>query len=146
MPVIKCKGGFDWEGVPVLAYKEDGTHFKSITRRILFKGADELPSEVRYFEIAPGGHSTLERHEHLHVVIIQRGRGEILLGNQIHEVNPFDVIEIPSNTWHQFRATRNEPFGFLCIVNINRDRPHRPDASEAENLKKDPAISTFIRL
>jgi hypothetical protein len=53
MPVIKCKGGFDWEGVPVLAYKEDGTHFKSITRRILYKGADELPSEVRYFEIAP---------------------------------------------------------------------------------------------
>jgi ribulose-bisphosphate carboxylase large chain len=30
---------------------------------------------VRYFEIAPGGYSTLEKHEHEHVVIPIRGRG-----------------------------------------------------------------------
>ena len=34
---------------------------------------DALACELRYFEIAPGGHSTLERHDHLHSVMIIRG-------------------------------------------------------------------------
>ena len=146
MPVFKRKDNFDWEDVPILAYKEEGTHFKSITRRTLYKGADALQAELRYFEIGPGGHSTLERHEHLHVVMIQRGQGAVLVGTQIHDIDPFDIIEIPSNTWHQFRATKDEPLGFLCLVNINRDRPHRPDANEIEALKSDLNISNFIRL
>ena len=67
--------GFDWEGVERLPYKEDGRAlFKSITRQTLFSDP-HLDGELRYFEVAPGGFSTLERHVHMHAVLILRGRG-----------------------------------------------------------------------
>jgi quercetin dioxygenase-like cupin family protein len=145
MPIHRFKAGFDWEDVPVHPYKEEGTHFRSITRRTLFHGTGQLPCEVRYFEIAAGGHSTLERHEHEHLVIIQRGSGSVLIGNEVGDFSPFDVIEIPPRTWHQFRAAKGEAFGFLCIVNTRRDRPRRPSAEELEQLKATPGSSNFIR-
>ena len=66
--------GFRWQGVDRLAYKEEGSApFKDITRQVLF--ADPaLGCELRYFEMAAGGYSTLERHEHVHAVMIFRGR------------------------------------------------------------------------
>ncbi len=136
---------FNWESVPVLAYKEDGNHFRSITRQVLFDGDPKLPCQWRYFEIGAGGNSTLERHEHIHVVMIIRGKGQALLGEEIVALNTFDVVKIPSFTWHQFRATQGEPFGFLCLVNTERDRPELPDAPTLEELRRDPQIAEFIR-
>jgi quercetin dioxygenase-like cupin family protein len=138
--------GYDWLNIPVLAYKEEGTHFKTITRRVLFQGSDSLQTELRYFEIAAGGYSTLERHQHVHVVVIQRGRGAALVGEEIIELGTLDVVEIPPNSWHQFRATGNEPFGFLCMVNVERDRPHRPDPQELADLRGNSKIADFIKI
>ena len=56
--------GFRWEDVALLAYKEGGP-YKGVTRQVLFEGEESLPVQWRYFEVEPGGHSTLERHEHL---------------------------------------------------------------------------------
>ena len=57
-----------WEDVPVQGYKNDGTTtFKDITKQILFS-EPELDFQWRYFEVAPGGYSSLERHEHAHAV------------------------------------------------------------------------------
>jgi quercetin dioxygenase-like cupin family protein len=80
---------------------------------------------VRYFEIAPGGHSTLEQHEHEHVVIPIRGRGEAQFGCYIYQVSFGDIVYVAPNDPHQFRNpdTNREPFGFLCIVNAQRDAP-----------------------
>jgi hypothetical protein len=61
---------YRWEGVDELPYKEDDRAlFKSITRQVLFSDP-EMHGELRYFEVAPGGFSTLERHEHMHAVLI----------------------------------------------------------------------------
>jgi len=49
-------------------------------------------------------------------------------------------------TWHQFRATTNEPLGFLCLVNVERDKPQRPDEANAAVLKALPKVGEFIRL
>ena len=69
--------------VPIHAYKqEDGVPFKDITRRVLF-ASPALACELRYFEMAPGGYSTLERHEHVHAVLILRGRGQCLVGAEV---------------------------------------------------------------
>ena len=66
---------YRWEGVAELPYKEDDRAlFKSITRQVLFADP-QLHGELRYFEVAPGGFSTLERHQHMHAVMILRGRG-----------------------------------------------------------------------
>jgi len=143
---IRHLDGFRWDGVPVLNYKEDGTHFKTISRQILFEGGPKLGSELRYFEIEPGGHSTLERHDHLHSVMIIRGSGHCLVGDEIHALAVNDLIYVPSMTWHQFRATGEEPLGFLCLVNRDRDRPERPDEKSAAELKALPQVGEFIRL
>ena len=75
-----------------------------------------MAGELRYFEVAPGGFSTLERHEHMHGVLILRGRGQCLVGDEVKSLETNDLVTVPPMTWHQFRATKNEPLGFLCMV------------------------------
>ncbi|HVT11294.1 MAG TPA: cupin domain-containing protein [Fimbriimonadaceae bacterium] len=134
-----------WEGVEVRPYKEDGNVFKSVTRQTLFEGAHDLPVELRYFEVGEGGHSTLERHEHSHLVMVVRGSGQVLVGDAISEIGMRDLVHIPPMTWHQFRATKGEPLGFLCVVNAERDRPQRPGEAEMAELSQDPNVAEFIR-
>jgi mannose-6-phosphate isomerase-like protein (cupin superfamily) len=142
---IQHLGNYEWENVPILSYKEEGTHFKSITRQILSKGLADIPCQLRYFEIAPQGHSTLEHHRHAHLVIILRGAGEMLLGEKICLVQEKDIITIPAHTWHQFRATESMPLGFLCLVNNDRDKAILPAENDLESLRRDPDIAAFIR-
>ncbi len=138
------QGGFRWDGVELLAYKEEGAApFKAITRQVLFQRAD-LGCELRYFEMEPGGHSTLERHEHAHAVMIFRGAGSCLVGGEVRVVAAPDLVFIPPMTWHQFRATKGEPFGFLCMVNAARDKPQLPTEDELAMLMTDPAIAAFL--
>ncbi len=144
--IVRHVGGHRWDGVPVLNYKEDGTHFKAISRQILFEGGLKLGAELRYFEIESGGHSTLERHDHVHSVMVIRGQGHCLVGDAIYEITGNDLIYIPSMTWHQFRATTNEPLGFLCLVNKERDRPELPNETTKAELKALPKVAEFIRL
>lgn len=146
MTLHKHRGNFTWEKTEILKYKETGTGFKDITRQLLFPGAPELPSELRYFEIAPGGHSTLERHQHLHVVMVIRGRGEVLIGAEVSILECFDVILIPALTWHQFQANAGETLGFLCLVASERDRPERPGTEQLEHLRSDPTVAKFIKV
>jgi quercetin dioxygenase-like cupin family protein len=135
---------FRWDDVPVLAYKEEGSApFKSITRQVLFKD-DALRCELRYFEVAPGGYSTLERHEHTHGVMILRGEADVLVGGEVRPVKQFDLVRIPPMTWHQFRTRGKEPMGFLCMVNVERDKPQLPTPDELEQLKVDPAVAAFL--
>ncbi|MEN8185425.1 MAG: cupin domain-containing protein, partial [Myxococcota bacterium] len=107
------RGQFSWDGVPALDYKPRGGAFVGVTRRVLAPTDSGRPFEVRYFEVAPGGHSSLERHEHGHAVMVLRGEGGALVGKQLLELRPFDLVCVPSGAWHQFRATGDEPLGFL---------------------------------
>ncbi|PTX99633.1 cupin domain-containing protein [Verrucomicrobia bacterium LW23] len=142
---IRAQDGYRWDELPVLVYKEDGgTHFKSITRQLLCPGQG-LGCELRYFEIEPGGHSTLEVHQHIHSVIILRGRGQCLVGETVYDLALHDVIYIPTATWHQFRANQGEHLGFLCMVNHDRDRPTRPTEAVEARLRQNPAVDGFIR-
>jgi mannose-6-phosphate isomerase-like protein (cupin superfamily) len=136
---------YRWEGVEELPYKEDDRAlFKSITRQVLFSDP-ELTGELRYFEVAPDGFSTLERHEHMHAVLILRGRGHCLVGSEVRPIATRDLITVPAMTWHQFRATAGEPLGFLCMVNATRDKPQLPSAEELANLQADAKIAAFLR-
>jgi mannose-6-phosphate isomerase-like protein (cupin superfamily) len=140
----RAQSDYRWEGVAELPYKEDDRAlFRSITRQVLF--ADPaLAGELRYFEMAAGGFSTLERHEHMHAVLILRGRGHCLIGREVKAVETRDLVTVPALTWHQFRATKGEPLGFLCMVNAERDKPQLPSTQELASLKADPAIAAFL--
>lgn len=128
-----------------MAYKQEGdAPFRDVTRQVLFDHP-ELACQLRYFEVAPGGHTTLERHEHVHAVMVVRGRGKALVGESIHELALNDLVQVPASTWHQFRAPDDEPLGFLCLVNAERDRPQLPDADQLAALQADPERASFIR-
>ena len=138
---------YDWKSIETLTYKdEDGNpSFKGVSRKKLFCEDSPAGIEVRYFEVEPGGHTTLEKHEHTHVVIPIRGKGSALVNDEVFEINCNDVIYVPSWNWHQFRAADNDYLGFLCMVSVERDRPTLPNATEVEELKKNPAVAAFIR-
>lgn len=135
---------FRWEAVAHQPYKQDGTApFKDISRQVLFH-EDDLACELRYFEMDAGGYSTLERHEHAHAVMILRGSGECMVGREVRTVKQFDLVNIPSMLWHQFRATAGEPLGFLCMVNVARDRPQLPTPAEVSQMRTDPVVAKFL--
>jgi mannose-6-phosphate isomerase-like protein (cupin superfamily) len=135
---------FRWVGVEEHAYKETDGTFKDVTRRILC--CDESQgTETRYFEVGVGGHTTLEKHEHTHVVVPIRGRGRALIGDHVVDLAPHDVVFVPPWAWHQFQATADEPLGFLCTVKLERDRPTLPTLAELDELRADPTLANFIR-
>ena len=135
---------YRWDEVPLLAYKEEGAApFRSITRQTLFRNP-ELRCEMRYFEVAPGGYSTLERHEHTHGVMILRGAADVLVGDDVRHVKTHDLVHIPPMTWHQFRTKGDEPMGFLCMVNAERDKPQLPSEEDLKQLQSDPKIAAFL--
>jgi mannose-6-phosphate isomerase-like protein (cupin superfamily) len=142
---VRQTGPFRWEDVEVRPYKTEGTHFSGVTRQVLFEGGEGLGCQLRYFEIAPGGWSSLERHRHAHAVIIVRGGARVLVGNRIVDAATHDLVRVPPWTWHQFQVAGGTPLGFLCMVDCERDPPERPDGTALAELRRDPAVAEFIR-
>jgi mannose-6-phosphate isomerase-like protein (cupin superfamily) len=137
-------GGFRWEGIAVQAYKAGGEPYRDVTRQLLFAEAGGR-SELRYFEVGPGGWTTLERHAHAHQVMVLRGRGRALVGERILDLDAFDLLRVPPRTWHQLRAAEGEPLGFLCLVDRERDRPERPSPDDLARLRATPGLAAFLR-
>jgi len=130
-------GDYRWADVERLRYKEDGSApFRDITRQVLFSQSDQA-CELRYFEVAPGGYSTLERHEHTHAVLILRGHGTVLLGDSLQPIGERDLVTVDPLTWHQFHAAPECALGFLCLVSKERDRPQLPGDDERARLVGD---------
>jgi quercetin dioxygenase-like cupin family protein len=122
-------GDWRWDAVERLRYKDEGSApFKDITRQVLFAQPDQ-GCELRYFEIAPGGYSTLERHQHTHAVLILRGHGTVRIGAAAHPISERDLVSVEPLTWHQFHAAADSALGFLCLVSKERDRPQLPEDS-----------------
>src|SRR2546427_13086663 len=72
------------------------TLFRSTRQTLLGEGTGEEPFNfvTRYFEIQPGGYSTLERHQHPHAVVVIRGRGRVTLGDTSYDIAPFDCVYV----------------------------------------------------
>ena len=130
-------GGFRWDGVAHQPYKQDGeAPFKDISRQTLFHD-DALACELRYFEMDTNGWSSLERHEHAHAVMILRGRGQCMVGDEVRDVKQFDLITIPG--WHMAPVPRQRRRAIRFPVHGQHDpRPagaadrgrHGPDARQ----------------
>ena len=144
IPHRAARDDFRWDGVEMRPYKEDEhALYKAITRQVLFSDPD-MAGELRYFEVAPGGFSTLERHQHMHGVLILRGSGHCLVGDEVKSLATNDLVTISPMTWHQFRASKGEPLGFLCMVDAQRDKPQLPGAEDVARLRRNPAIAAFL--
>lgn len=122
--VLRWQPGFRWDGAPAEAYKAAADHWCGVARTSLAgERGEQTAFHVRYFEIAPGGFSSLEHHRHEHVAVVLRGRGEVRLGDEVHQLGFGDVVYVAPGEVHQFRNRSEEPFGFLCMVDARRDVP-----------------------
>ncbi|HXW71904.1 MAG TPA: cupin domain-containing protein [Methylocella sp.] len=140
----KAGKDFSWEATLRLPYKEEGAApFKAISRQTLFSDP-RMAGELRYFEIAPGGYSTLERHAHMHGVVVLRGGGQCLIGTAVNAIRPHDLVMIEPWTWHQFRAGPADCLGFLCLVNRERDKPQLPQPEDLALLRAIPEVARFL--
>ncbi len=140
---------YRWDDVDLREYKSDGTHFRDITRQTLLgeRGDEQALNFItRYFEVGPGGYSTLERHQHPHSVVIIRGDGEVVLADRVERIGPHDVVYVAPGTFHQFHAIGDEPLGFLCLVDRERDRPALPTDADLETLSESDAVRRRIRV
>ena len=114
-------GELRWQDISVRAYGPENSTADRATRQILI-GTDEnsLNFHLRYFAVQPGGHTSLDQHDHDHGVYILHGRARLQLGTDGHEVSAGDAIYIAGGEVHQFVAFDDEPFGFLCVVPAKR--------------------------
>jgi ribulose-bisphosphate carboxylase large chain len=120
--ILRWRPDFRWEGTAVTDYKAPADHWCSITRCVLVgESGENTGFHLRYFEIAPGGRSSLEHHKHAHAVVVLRGRGLVRLRDQEHAVGFGDTVYVAPEELHQFRNDGEEPFGFLCVVDAGRD-------------------------
>ncbi len=137
---------YSWKDVSKKEYKTDTQNFKDIHRFTLL--GDEYPDlnfQTRYFEIAPGGYSSLEMHRHPHSVVVIRGSGTLLLENEVYALNLNDILYIAPDAIHQFHADNNEPLGFICIVDRYRDKPRIPDEETIHQKIQSPEVLRRIK-
>ncbi|MGE5590170.1 MAG: cupin domain-containing protein [Bacillota bacterium] len=137
---------FSWDAVARQPYKVEGAGFAGVDRHVLFGPGDSTAFHVRYFELAPGGYSSLEKHRHAHAVICARGCGLAVVGTEVRPMNPMDAVYVSPMTPHQFINESEEPFGFFCIVDADRDRPQPVSREELAALRANPAVARAIRL
>jgi ribulose-bisphosphate carboxylase large chain len=119
--------GYRWGAKQVEDYKPQagaGVDFAGVTRQELVGASGERTSfDLRYFEIAPKGFSSREKHGHEHVIIGVRGKGICVKGSQELPIGVNDIVYIGPHETHQLKNEGTGPFGFYCIVDHTRDRP-----------------------
>jgi len=132
---------FKWAGVDVQGYRGGQVDlpdqgYRGVSRQTITSGESEKCGfEVRYFELEPGGYTRLERHEHVHSVTALRGSGYAIVGEAVHPINGHDHIYVPPMTLHQFVNDGDQAFGFICVVDADRDRPQMPSVEDLAALE-----------
>jgi ribulose-bisphosphate carboxylase large chain len=127
-PVLRrFRPRFRWDHTELEPYKisaHAGGEFAGASRQVLVgRRGERVAFHLRYFEVQPGGYTSLERHRHAHVVVGIRGRGVVRVGDNNYVLKPMDAIYIGPQQVHQLRAAGRSSFGFFCIVDARRDKP-----------------------
>lgn len=141
---------FRWDGIEEMTYKFSlgnarGLGWKGVTRHT-FGGPPLLAGgfELRYFELAPGGYSSIEKHQHVHLIMVLRGNGRALVGDKVFDVKPMDMVTVSPLTPHRWLNESDAPFGFLCPVDADRDSAQPLSDEEWEALQANPATSPYL--
>ena len=122
--IHRYAGDFTWEGVEEIDYA-GLRDFEGVRGVRLIGPAENAPNFIwRYFELEPEGRTSLDQHPHEHGVVVQRGRGQVLLTDEWHDIGPGDVVFVPGDEVHRFRNAGEEPFGFFCVIPARRHIPN----------------------
>ena len=138
---------YRWDDVSKIEYKSGGKDtFFNVDRQNIISSADGVDFDVRYFECGAGGFTTLEKHAHVHIVMIARGCGRVIIGENVFEAQPNDFFIIPSWTPHQLINAGDTPFGFFCSVNATRDKFVLLSEEEARSLKENKDVDEWVKI
>jgi len=74
---------------------------------------------LRQFAVEPGGHTPRHSHDFEHEVYVVSGSGTVLLEGVERPIKEGDVIYVPAEEEHQFKAGMEE-LRFLCMVPMSR--------------------------
>src|SRR5438270_14094692 len=114
------EAAFRWKGIEPRDYRERagqerGMGFRGVARHTLAEG-QELPArfELRYFELEPGGYSSLEKHRHAHFVVALRGSGRALVGEVLFAVEQFAAVSVACGSPQRRLYLGAQPFVFIC--------------------------------
>ncbi len=125
---LAFESDWQWTGRPGSPYKDAGDLAFRGVRRVELVGrfGERSGSDLRYFEVEPGGYTSHERHLHTHVVIGARGEGVLVLDGRRMPLRPHDIACVGPLESHQLRNETDHPFGFYCVVDHHRDPPMPP--------------------
>ncbi|MFG0291845.1 MAG: cupin domain-containing protein [Phycisphaerales bacterium JB065] len=94
---------------------------KGVSMSVMIGRADGAPHfALRSFTVEPGGHAPRHSHDYEHEAYIVSGTGEVLLDGEYRPLKQGDVVYVPADEEHQFRAGPNG-MRFLCLVPIERN-------------------------
>ena len=90
---------------------------KHVTGRVLIGKADGANNFcMRRFDVEPGGHAPRHTHDWEHEIYVVEGKGEVLIGDQWHDISKGTVIHVPPNVDHQIKNNSTGHLAFLCLV------------------------------
>ncbi len=126
---------------------QDRTERSATVRRIY---ETEAPTErtclqtiqcVQHMLIPSGGRHVEELHIHPdaeELVIVMRGEGTAIIGDQSLPIKPEDVLYIPPNTEHEIRNTSDDLLGVLFLAAPVGEGIKRLIANQKERTQDDP--------
>jgi quercetin dioxygenase-like cupin family protein len=90
--------------------------------QVLLGDADGVPHfAMRRFIMGEGGGMPRHTNTVEHEQYVLRGRARVTLGDEVHEVEPGNVLYIPAGMPHDYQVLE-APFEFLCLVPNLEDR------------------------
>ncbi|MEM8835716.1 MAG: cupin domain-containing protein [Planctomycetota bacterium] len=94
---------------------------EGVTFAVMVGRQDGAPNfALRSFRVEAGGHSPRHSHDYEHEVYIVDGGGEVLLEGAYRPIKRGDVVFVPADEEHQFRAG-DSGMRFLCLVPVDRN-------------------------
>src|SRR5262245_8622589 len=94
---------------------------KGVRMAVMVGREDGAPNfALRQFAVEPGGHSPRHSHDYEHEVYVVEGAGTVLLNGSEQAIKAGDVVYVPADHEHQFRASTNG-LKFLCLVPVTRN-------------------------
>lgn len=105
---------------PMKPVQMDGV--KGATMAIMVGREDGAPNfALRQFRVEPGGFTPFHKHDYEHEVFIVEGGGTIYLDGAEQRIRSGDVIYVPAEEQHQFKADPAAGLRFLCLVPATRN-------------------------
>jgi mannose-6-phosphate isomerase-like protein (cupin superfamily) len=98
------------------AVKPFVTKDESIIRELMPPASHGNAKQSLAEAIVEPGKSTIRHYHHVSEELyhVTAGEGEVVLGEEVHEVGAGDTVHIPPGVPHELRNTGNAPLKVLC--------------------------------